>query len=153
MMGFNQTPNRLPPKLPTNLYKTYRIIAPLSTHHRRATCAEVECDAYTKGWTYKKSDLEAGNLLYAVTHAGKRYHEATIADDEEIYLVFEPGQSCFQASTHTLPLERPEFFYAGRGDYRSFSTRRATQFTRPDDWQDSFAHHLDDLKTEIDKGY
>lgn len=162
----NQQPFRPDPKMPTQAYKTYRIMQPLSTHFRMATCAEVQCEAYKNGWTYKKSDLEAQNLLYVVTHAGKRYREVVLPPGEwvegkfirdpngvaETYLAFEPGQSCFQESTHRKSLERPEFYYAGRGDYRSFSTRRAQQFVRPEDWRDSFAEHLDVIHTAIERG-
>lgn len=149
-MTFSQKAYRPEPKMPTQMYKTYRIMQPLSTHFRYATCAEIECPAYTEGWTYKKSDLVAQNLLYVVTHAGKRYRE--VDHENETYLAFEPGQPCFQESTHRKSLERPEFYYAGRGDFRSFSTRRAEQFTRPEDWRDSFAEHLDTINNEIRKG-
>jgi hypothetical protein len=87
-----------------------------------------------------------------VTHAGKRYKEMQLADDDETYLVFEPGQVCFQASSHRLSLERPEFYYAGRGDYRSFSNRRATKFQRPEDWVDSSANHLGMIIDAINQG-
>lgn len=155
-------PFRVPPKLPTGAYKTYRVASPVSTHYRPATCAEVGCKAYTEGWTYKKSDLERENLLYAVTHAGKRYREMTMESltmndgcgktAEEIYLVFEPGQVCFQARTHRISLERPEFYFAGRGDYRSFSHRRATQFDKAEDWVDSFQHHQEIINRVVEEG-
>jgi len=150
-IGFsaNRSVHRVTPNMPTGNYKTYRVMSPLATHHRSATCAEVNCHAYTEGWTYKKSDLDE-RLLYLVTHAGKRYRETDF--DNATYLVFEPGQACFQASTHTVPLDRPEFYYAGQGDYRSFSTRRAQKFTRPDDWVDSFANHIDKINTVIERG-
>lgn len=145
-------PFRVAPKLPTGFYKTYRIAAPVSTHYRIATCAEIECKAYMEGWTYKKSDLERENLLYIVTHAGKRFREMQLADDPEMYLVFEPGQVCFQARTHRISLERPQFFFAGRGDFRSFSHRRATQFDRGDQWAESFAHHQDIINRVVEEG-
>lgn len=146
----NQQVNRVPPKMPTHCYKTFRVMSPISTHYRPATCEEAKCDAFLNGWTYNKTALAAGNLLYAVTHAGKRYRE--VEHDKETYLVFEPGQRCFHSSTHVVPLERPEFYFSGRGDHRSFSTRKAQKFTRPEDWQDSFATHLDMIRREIEKG-
>lgn len=105
--------------------------------------------AYQEGWTYKKADLDE-RLLYVVTHARKRYRETEFQN--ETYLVFEPGQSCFQASTHVVPLDRPEFYFAGRGDYRSFSTKKAAKFDRPEHWTESFSEHLDHIRTEINKG-
>lgn len=145
----NQQPFRLPPKLRSHQYKTYAIRSPLSTHFRPATCQEFGCEAYEKGWSYKKSDLDE-RLLYIVTHAGKRYREMDF--DGAAYLVFEPGQACFQASMHKVSLERPEIYIAGRGDHRSFSARRAQQFKRPEDWTDSFAHHLDAIRKVREEG-
>lgn len=145
----NRKVNRPVPLMATHRYKTYRVMSPLSTHFRRATCAEAVCKAYQEGWTYKKSDLDE-RLLYIVTHAGKRYRETEF--DNSTYLVFEPGQACFQSSTHVVPLDRPEFYYAGRGDFRSFSVRKAQVFNKPEHWTESFAEHLDTIRTEIEKG-
>lgn len=152
MTGLNlrMKPHRPTPKMATTNYKTFRVMSPISTHFRPATCEEFKCKAFNEGWTYRKADLERENLLYAVTHAGKRYRE--MAAEDGVHLVFEPGQSCFQAPTHRVPLDRPEFYFAGRGDWRSFSHRKAQVFTRPDDWVDSFATHLDWLNNEIQKG-
>lgn len=148
-MSFNQQPSRPQPKMPTQNYETFAIRSPLTTHFRRARCAEVACAAYREGWTYREQDLDE-KLLYLVTHAGKRYRRVT-ASATESYLVFEPGQACFAASTHRIKLERPEFFYAGRGDFRSFSTRRAVQYSS-DDWLDKFANDLDSVRTQIERG-
>lgn len=122
----------------------------MATHFRTATCEEYKCEAFHNGWTYRKADLERENLLYLVTHAGKRYREMVLPPDE-LCLVFEPGQKCFQERSHRIPLDRPEFYYAGRGDYRSFSHRKAEVFTA-ENWVDSFANHLDVIKTEIERG-
>jgi hypothetical protein len=145
--------NRLAPKLPSRMYKTFQIASPLATHYRVATCAEVECEAYTKGWTYKKADLIAENLLYLVTHAGKRYRETSIDEGGEIYLVFEPGQVCFQARAHRVSLERPELYLSGRGDYRSYSARNANRYDRADQWVESFAEHQEIINRVIQEGF
>jgi hypothetical protein len=148
-----QISNTPGPKMPPGWYKTYQIAQPVGTHYRLATCAEVQCKAYLEGWTYKKSDLEAENLLYAVTHAGKRYREMSLTDSPDIYLVFEPGQACFQAPSHRVSLERPAFYFAGRGHYQQgYSHRRATEFDRPEDWVDSFATHQDIIRKVMEEG-
>ncbi len=162
-MNIRQRVNRPTPKMPTQVYKTFRVASPVATHFRQATCQEFECTAFNNGWTYIKEELEKENLLYAVTHAGKRYKEMVVPvpiqtengwmfGPEKLCLVFEPGQVCFQARTHRLPIGRPEFYFVGRGDYRSFTPRAAQQFNRPDDWLDSFQNHMDKIKTEIQKG-
>lgn len=146
--GSNRKVTRFKPALPSHLYRTYRTSSPIETHYRLATCEEVQCSAYMEGWTYKKVDL-GERLLHIVTHAGKRYREQALGDD--IYLVFEPGQACFQASTHRVSLERPSFYYTGRGDYRTFSTRNA-QRLNGEDWADSFANHMDALNSKYQEG-
>lgn len=163
-MNFRQTINRPSPKLPTRAYNTFRVASPVATHFRRATCQEANCTAYSNGWTYVKEDLERENLYYLVTHAGKRYQEMLTpvpqqAEDgawsfgpEKICLVFEPGQVCFQAAKHLVPLERPEFYFAGRGDFRSFQARQARRFNRSEDWLDMFQNEQDKIITEIQKG-
>lgn len=142
----------LKPKLPSRYYKTYEVAAPLDTHFRRADCAEFECDAYREGWTYKKADLIAADLYDLVTHAGKRYKEMSLDDSSDIYVVFEPGQMCFQAASHRIPLQRPELFFSGRGDFRTFSQRRANQFDNAEQWAESFAEHQDIINRVVEEG-
>jgi hypothetical protein len=141
------------PKMPGRFYKTYQIAAPIDTHTRRATCAEIDCTAYLEGWTYPKSKLVAEDLYDLVTHAGKRYREVKLDDSSETYLVFEPGQMCFQAATHRLSLERPELFFAGRGHFRSgYSARSANRFDNGEDWADSFATHQEIINRIVEEG-
>lgn len=41
---------RVTPRLPPQSVKTYQVTAPVSTHWRPATCAEVDCAAWRHGW-------------------------------------------------------------------------------------------------------
>lgn len=153
-MNINRKPFRHPARMASHQYRTFRIAAPMTTHFRWASCEEFACVAFHNGWSYRKDALINENLLYAVTHAGKRYREMELPADDGVatYLVFEPGQKCFQESQHRIPLDRPEFYYAGRGDYRTFSHRKAQVFTRPADWVDAFANHQDQLRTAFERG-
>ncbi len=130
-------------------YKTYKIASPLSTHYRAATCAEINCLAYKEGWTYNKASLIAEDLYDIVTKAGKRYREMALDDSNEMYVVFEPGQVCFQAASHRISLERPEIYYAGRGHHTVFSTGRAA-ILETDQWLESFINHQDMLHTAFE---
>jgi len=150
-MTFNApSPFRLPPKMGTRSYKTYQIASPINTHFRPATCAEIECEAYTNGWTFREADLDE-KLRYIVTHAGKRYERKRLTDNGDWYLVFAPGQPCFGASNHVVTLERPELYLVGRGDWRSYSPRDAKQL-RPEDWLDDCRNHQDKLATVFNQG-
>lgn len=135
--------------MPTHLYKTFGIRTPAKTHYRRATCAEYDCAAYKNGWQLRVESLTP-DLLYLARNAGRRYTEVAVREGETL-LVFEAGQSCFAETTHQIPLDRPEFYFVGRGDYRSFSTRKAQQLP-PGDWVEQFATHIDTLHTAIQRG-
>lgn len=145
----NQKPNRVSPRMPTQAYRTHAIRSPLQTHYRSAQCAEVACEAYTNGWQLRVENLSP-ELLFTAKHSGRNFTEMAVTEGET-YLVFEPGQPCFAASTHVVSLERPEFFFVGRGDFRSFTTRKADRF-RSDDWLNSFQENLDKIHREIKKG-
>ncbi|HTS05696.1 MAG TPA: hypothetical protein VMP68_08940 [Candidatus Eisenbacteria bacterium] len=134
---------------PDYAYKTYKIMSPVETHYRHATCEEAGCLAYKNGWIYQKAELIRENLLYVVTHAGKRYREQE-GPDGEIYLAFEPGQQCFQYRAHRVSLERPEIYIAGRGRGRAFDPRRASKFDRADQWVESFATHQEIIKSAFE---
>lgn len=145
-----QAAGRPRPKMATSNYLTYCIRQPMITHFRPATCAEVDCGAWRGGWQLRVEQLTP-ELLRAARNSGKRYREMTVTEGET-YLVYEPGQACFDSVNHRLPLERPAFFYEGRGDFRSFTIRRARQHANAEDWADSMAHHLDHVRSEIQKG-
>ena len=132
-----------------NFYETYAVRSPLRTHYRKATCQEVQCPAYTNGWHYRIEHLTP-ELLYAALHSGRKYRQVDVTEGES-YLVFEPGQICFDYKTHYLPLERPEFYFVGRGRGSTFSHRRAAQYTAQN-WVDKFAEKLSSLQDEIKKG-
>jgi hypothetical protein len=139
------------PQLPTGAYKTFKVSSPLATHYRRATCEEVNCEAYTNGWTINKADV-TDQLMHVIKDSGRHYTEKTLELGGDIYLVFPPGQMCFAAMQHVVPLNRPEFYFAGRGDFRSFSVRRAHKYDRADQWQHDFAEVQDRNATLIQRG-
>lgn len=130
-------------------YKTFAIRQPTGTHRRPASCSEINCEAHINGWSLRKADLTP-ELLYVATHSGRRFRTDNL--NGEIYLVFESGQICFDYRKHTISLERPAFFYAGRGARQAFSTRRATQYSTAENWAEDFSIHLDRIQSEINKG-
>lgn len=141
--------NRRLPRLATFNYRTFRISSPIKTHFRKATCAEVNCEAYINGWSLPKANLDP-QMLYLATHSGKSYKEYDL--NGTIYLVYSAGQTCFNAAKHVISLQRPEFYFAGRGDYRSFSPRRSHKYERSDQWLDDFATHQARNKQLVDRG-
>lgn len=130
-------------------YRTYRMHSPDETHYRKATCAEVKCNEFINGWSLQVEHLNEHDL-YLATHAGKRYRKAHFGPGLN-FLIFESGQSCFLAHTHKIKLDRPEWFFTGRGDHTVFSQRDARQLSGKD-WVDHMLNHMDKIITKKNRG-
>jgi hypothetical protein len=147
--------NRIPPAGPAHAYKTYGIAMPLATHWRPATCEEVDCAAYRNGWV-TTVDLS--------TDLGKRQFEHCKGDRSRSYsmqrpelnlikFVYAPGNRCFSAGDHRLPLGRPARFYVAGGDYRGNPRGIRTRVhQRAADWVEDFAGHQGRLAAAIERG-
>lgn len=140
--------------VPPQAYRNYAIRAPRETHSRPATCQEVDCLAFTNGWTLRKEDLSP-ELYHAATNSRRHYQEIVITEGHTV-LQFSAGQPCF--AEHRVSLERPAFYYAGPGTPlthltpRTFTTRRATKFDRADQWVDDMQTNLDRIRTIRERG-
>ena len=146
-----QPMNRLAPQAGPEAYKTYAILAPTSTHFRPATCAEVDCPNYLRGWRVRVEGLPA-ELLHTAKTSGRRWREQRIAEGET-WLLYEAGQPCFEAGTHRLRLDKPELFLVREGDFRGNPRgTKARMHQRPADWVDDFGEHQQHLADEHQKG-
>lgn len=142
--------NRMTPKLAAAQMKTYSVVTP-AENFRAATCAEVECEAYTKGWQILKENLSA-ELLHTIAESGRSYTEMPIREGET-WLVFAPGQACFRAATHRLRLDKPELYVVQGGDWRGNPLNVETcVHSGPDPWVDDFATHQDKLANQAERG-
>lgn len=146
-----QQPFRLDPLAGPEAYKSYQILAPLSSHFRPASCEEVDCPNWRNGWKLR-TDILDERMIHTATTSGRRFRWLHVSEMEN-WLVFEAGQPCFQASAHRTRVERPELFLVRGGDHRG--NPRATpvqQHATAADWQDDFANHQDRLATEAERG-
>jgi hypothetical protein len=141
---------RIQPALAVGDYQTYSITAPLSTHFRRATCAEVDCAAYLSGWRVRVEGLPP-QLLHVAKTSGRRYVEQSVAEGET-WLVFEAGQLCFKESEHRVRIDRPELYVVRDGDWRGNPTGRVRQHTNAADWVEDFGEHQQRIADQIDRG-
>lgn len=104
----------------------YVMSRPLSTHWRRASCAEVECEQWQRGWVVVLDPAAPAyaELRRAIDASGRRYRITTTdAVNEERGMVLPPGleaavfdggQTCFRE--HLLPLDRePLYIHRDRG--------------------------------------
>lgn len=146
--------NRVEPKLPVQAVQTFQAVAPLRTHWRRATCAEVECEHYTHGWA--TTVLPGSTEEAIIRSSGRRWVDEIRGGpwpDEKGFLrfVFPPGQPCFGDFRHKVPLERPPLFIVRGGDWRA-NTGLIKQHTRGVDWVDHFANHQDQIIARQQRG-
>lgn len=139
------------PLMPAHAYKTYAVVSPLSTHFRKATCAEVSCPHYLNGWAVRVEGLHP-DLLHAAKTSGRKYIEQCLVEGET-WLVFEAGQACFRASDHRTRVDREPLYVVREGDHRGNPRGTDARVHRgPDNWLDDFATHQATLADEIAKG-
>lgn len=137
-------------------YQTYQIVAPAATHFRSATCAEIECTAHLYGWKTTvdpSSELGAKQLDYITRRCGRAFTSEKFATGL-VEFTFEAGQTCFQAGTHRIRLDKPEIFVVRQGDrrLRTGSHRRFTGRHAAEDWRDHFANHQQGLRDVLGHG-
>lgn len=142
--------NRIPPQGGVGDYKTYQIVSPLSTHWEKATCQQVSCPDYFKGWRVKIEGLPP-EMVHTARNCGRKFSELEVSADEH-WLVFEPGQPCFRANDHRRLLDKQEIFIVRDGDFRGNPTGSVRRHSQPSDWQEDFAEHQDRLAQQIQRG-
>lgn len=144
---------RITPQLPTHAMKTYGIVAPLTTHFREASCAEVGCDAHLNGWKTvidSSTELGARQLNYIRLHSGRKYNDVTGLGTTMVTLLFAAGQKCFRQ--HRMPLDREPLYVVRGGDWRGNPRGESLRHKNAENWLDDFANHQDRLATRLDQG-
>lgn len=136
--------NRIQPVGPVQAYRTFSVTAPLRTHFRPATCEEIDCPAFLKGWVTRANPEQAE---YIRRRSGRKYEER-----EPGVFVFNSGQMCFSAAQHRVRIERPEIYVVRDGDWRGNPTGRTRTHQRSVFWVEEFAEHQDLLKTMQERG-
>jgi hypothetical protein len=144
---------RILPVVPASSMKTYQILAPVSTHWREATCAEVRCPAQSNGWrTEVDESLPLGQMqAHYIRRDSKRKFTEERTPAGLTSFTFEAGQTCF--GKHKIKLERPDLFFVRDGDWRGNPRgTRPRQHVYPEDWVEDFALHQQGVADEIEKG-
>ena len=161
MAGMVQVPfgsamvNRIEPVLPAQAFKTYGMAMPLRTHWRPATCEEYGCEAYLNGWVSTfdtATDLGQQQYDYCRQDRTRSFHVQRVGGTL-VKFVYKPGNRCFRAAGHRVPLGRPPRFLVTGGDWRGNPRGIPVQVhQRADDWVDDFANHQDKIAAAIGKG-
>jgi len=156
-------PFRLPSRLPPGAMKTYRVVAPISTHYRTGlSCAQYECDAYLLGWQSQideRTELGQRQAFFIRKVAGRRFTEER--DDTGLTVFsFEPGQEGFASAdpqeyghqNHRKRLDRMEHYIERGGDWRGNPTGMKRVHTRPEFWVESFSENQERLRAIRERG-
>ena len=142
---------RIKPGLPAHAVKTFQIRAPLRTHFRPATCAEVQCPAYLNGWrTIVPADSAAAEYI---RHDRSRSHAEERRDGGLACFTFGPGQQAFASPEHEhrVPNDREPLYSERGGDWRGNPRREGRELAAAD-WVDSFANHQIKLAERLERG-
>lgn len=152
----NRVPYRAQPAMPVQAYRTFSVHMPIATHWRPASCEEVGCKRYAKGWqTPFVPGTPAGEKIrYQIRNSPIRRKWTVMRLPDKTVVTFEAGQQCFMqdhpATHHKLPVfERPQIHVIRGGDWRARTTER--RIVGSDEWLDRFAHNQDVLKTRIEQ--
>lgn len=142
MVGFQpRPPNRAEPKMPVHLMKTFRVINPIHTHFRQATCQEVACEKYLHGW--RVLILDEADPVWVMRmeyfqnkltpRCDRRYREYRDEHGTRVF-EFEAGQEFFASDTHQhrVAIDRPPLYVVQGGDWRGNPTGYQQVHTRPD---------------------
>lgn len=140
---------RAAPVMPPGAYRSFSIAAPIATHFRPATCAEVRCGHHEHGWT-TTVDTAGPQAYYIRRESGRKFTEEALSPSV-VRFTFEPGQRCFGSADHKLRVERPEIYIARAGDWRA-SDGDAYRHAGSADWVDEFAGYQDKLATAVSRG-
>lgn len=145
-------PSRPEPQLRPEQMKTYAIVRKDGVHYRPATCAEVECPQWERGWiTRVTRESRLAGYVESKAH-GRRYVETTEIGDAERSFMFPPGQACFKASAHRVPIERAPLFLVREGDWRGNPRGIEAVARTADDWTDDFANHQQSIADARNRG-
>lgn len=145
--------NRVAPVGPSSAYHAYEIVAPASTHFRKATCVEMQCSGYVNGWVSKldeRDEQHAAMARYIRFDSKREFTEHRDSVGMTIFK-FEPGQTCFKAADHRTRIPRPEIFRHRSGDYRK-RTGPIRTFETVTEWLDRFHIDLDKIQTDKQRG-
>lgn len=149
--GYSRPVSLVLPKMPAANYRTFQISSPIPTHFRKASCREVECQHYGRGWQTTvdtNTELGARQANYIRLHSGR--HFTYTENGGVVTFLFPPGQQCF--TTHQVPLGRPEIYVVRGGDWRGNPRGEHRRHVRAADWVDQFANHQDRLATRFNQG-
>lgn len=138
------------PDGPAWAYRTYRMLSPAS-HRRRASCEEVECERWRRGWLTALDITIPAHAEAATWIRMKSGRHYTMQETgSAVTFTFPPGQTCFAA--HTIPY-KPHLFLVQGGDWRG--NPRGVPVVRHSGvqaWAEDFAENQQEIIDRIGRG-
>lgn len=153
----NRKLSRPEPGVDPRFMQTFQIAAPTHTGRwwRKATCAQVQCDHFLRGWRSvvdESTEEGRGQAMYIRRNSGRGFTETRDEAGMTVF-TFHPGQMCFTASQHRVrDFDVPELHIARDGDWRGNPTGRVIRHSGPDPWFDHMATAVDKVLAQRNKG-
>jgi hypothetical protein len=147
--------SRVTPPMGAASFTSYSMRYPLSTHWRRAACAEVECKGWRNGWQ---------TVVDTSTDLGQRQYDYLVRDRSRPPRIektgvtqwtfsYGPGFPCFRQAEHRIKISRPPLLLRTGGDWRGNPRGTApVVHGSTDSWAEDFSAHQDRLATLIKRG-
>lgn len=138
-------------------YRTFRVVAPVSSHWRRVSCAEYACADWTNGFFIDidtSTDLGMAQYEYLSKKDKSRKGIMQRMTWTIVRFTYPPGSRPFDGNAHEHyhPIGRPPYYLVHDGDWRGNPTGFKRFFQRPEDWVDMSANHQDQLAHNVQKG-
>ena len=111
----------------------YQVTWPKNTHFRRATCQEVDCDQFLKGWVTIKIQIDSTEDCY-IRNDKTRKSVGVRMEDNTMSYFFEAGQPCFRS--HRATSKKPPLLTVNQPGRESARLIRANMDF--DEWTDRF---------------
>lgn len=130
----------------------YRILNPIDSHFRPATCEEVSCQHFLEGWQSlidESTNLGQKQAHYIREESGRGFTEHRSEAGLTVF-TFPPGQRCFAAAQHRTNVGLRPVFAVDRVNDSGRIARRV--HSSADSWGDDLHTHTDNLLGEISKG-
>jgi hypothetical protein len=128
--------------------RSFSITAPLRTHWRPASCAEVDCPHYLHGWASEvdeTTELGQFQAAYIRTESGRGFRESR-TESGLTRFEFTAGQTCFRSDEHRTRIEEARELYVVRdGDWRGNPRRTTPLRLSADGWVNEFGENQERL--------
>lgn len=130
---------------PTGSQQHFKIVRPLETHWRAATCREVDCPWFIEGW--RTIVPTVGDKADYIRHRSGRHFTEKQVEGGMSEFAFPAGQEAggFHEYQHRRPLDKQEFFTHEAGGIRRLHVR-------PTDWTEHFNEETDKTRRALERG-